>query len=389
VGYYSVASGNNQWLAAYVPFQGRELARYTYTTYFDFTHPNALGSGWISNDGSNNLVQDWLFYPWGQPWETAGASYDSHFAGNHAALQAPNLADFTMYDTYFRFYAPSPGRWHSPDPLGGDITNPQSWNRYAYALDNPCSVTDPLGLDPQCRFNVAMINANALTTPQFQAMQSEFESVLDHAGVGVSFVQPGNADYTITVSPYNPPRYDPKPRQNTVLGFTPTDPNTPVGASVAERGVLNYGFVLASNLAAMSSMSAATLGPAAGAVAAHEFGHWALPLPIDGKFQGIMGPSGGELTQTPIPSQFTALQAQRLQGRCQALHGTNNGSGGAGSGGGWTLGGPGGEFALTGGWESSLFWLQGGGEGAEFSNNCYMPDTPGEGCSSVTSTIKY
>ena len=42
-----------------------------------------------------------------------------------------DLADFTMYDAPFRFYAPNPGRWHSPDPLGGDITNPQSLNRYA------------------------------------------------------------------------------------------------------------------------------------------------------------------------------------------------------------------------------------------------------------------
>ena len=34
----------------------------------------------------------------------------------------------------------------SPDPLGGDITNPQSLNRYAYVLNNPTTLTDPLGL---------------------------------------------------------------------------------------------------------------------------------------------------------------------------------------------------------------------------------------------------
>src|SRR5579875_3960344 len=39
------------------------------------------------------------------------------------------------------------GRWLSPDPLGGDITNPQSLNRYAYALNNPTTLVDPLGLD--------------------------------------------------------------------------------------------------------------------------------------------------------------------------------------------------------------------------------------------------
>ena len=45
--------------------------------------------------------------------------------------------------------SPSQGRWISPDPLGVgavDITTPQSWNRYAYVLNNPLIFTDPLGL---------------------------------------------------------------------------------------------------------------------------------------------------------------------------------------------------------------------------------------------------
>ncbi len=32
--------------------------------------------------------------------------------------------------------------------LGGDITNPQSLNRYAYALNNPTTLNDPSGMDP-------------------------------------------------------------------------------------------------------------------------------------------------------------------------------------------------------------------------------------------------
>lgn len=40
--------------------------------------------------------------------------------------------------------------------LGGDITSPQSLNRYAYALNNPETLTDPLGLDPSdCRVNAS------------------------------------------------------------------------------------------------------------------------------------------------------------------------------------------------------------------------------------------
>ena len=50
---------------------------------------------------------------------------------------------------WFRQYASSNARWMTPDPAGlsaVDPTNPQSWNRYAYVLNNPLLLTDALGL---------------------------------------------------------------------------------------------------------------------------------------------------------------------------------------------------------------------------------------------------
>lgn len=40
------------------------------------------------------------------------------------------------------------GRFMSPDPLlnSGRPSNPQTWNRYSYALNNPLSIIDPTGL---------------------------------------------------------------------------------------------------------------------------------------------------------------------------------------------------------------------------------------------------
>ena len=48
----------------------------------------------------------------------------------------------------FRTLSTADGRWMSPDPFTGsyDITNPQSFNRYAYALNDPLSAIDPSGL---------------------------------------------------------------------------------------------------------------------------------------------------------------------------------------------------------------------------------------------------
>lgn len=39
------------------------------------------------------------------------------------------------------------GRFMTPDPTGGHRFDPQSLNKYVYALDNPVSLTDPTGLD--------------------------------------------------------------------------------------------------------------------------------------------------------------------------------------------------------------------------------------------------
>jgi RHS repeat-associated protein len=45
-----------------------------------------------------------------------------------------------------RLYEPSMGRFLSVDPLVGRASVPQSWNRFAYARNNPLRFIDPLGL---------------------------------------------------------------------------------------------------------------------------------------------------------------------------------------------------------------------------------------------------
>ncbi len=55
-------------------------------------------------------------------------------------------SESTLDHTLFRKYTSSLVRWLSPDPMAGDISNPQSLNRYAYVGNNPMNFTDPLGL---------------------------------------------------------------------------------------------------------------------------------------------------------------------------------------------------------------------------------------------------
>jgi RHS repeat-associated protein len=52
------------------------------------------------------------------------------------------------YDAENREQNPNQGRWLSLDPAGlnaVNLTNPQTWNRYAYVLNNPLSSIDPSG----------------------------------------------------------------------------------------------------------------------------------------------------------------------------------------------------------------------------------------------------
>ncbi len=50
-----------------------------------------------------------------------------------------------MYYYYHRWYDPSIGRFISPDPKPGSLSNPQSLNLYVYVVDDPLDHSDPSG----------------------------------------------------------------------------------------------------------------------------------------------------------------------------------------------------------------------------------------------------
>jgi hypothetical protein len=54
-----------------------------------------------------------------------------------------------------RYYNGNLGRFLSVDPVLGDRYQPQTWNRYAYAENNPIRLTDPTGRCPTCVVTVA------------------------------------------------------------------------------------------------------------------------------------------------------------------------------------------------------------------------------------------
>lgn len=107
-----------------------------------FPHVNPLGSITMETYYNGAVGTDVLHYPWGDTWTDAGLA-DYQFAGT-IWMDSSSSSDFATY----RLYRYDLGRWLTPDPVGGNLTNPQSLNRFAYALNNPTTLTDPLGLGP-------------------------------------------------------------------------------------------------------------------------------------------------------------------------------------------------------------------------------------------------
>ncbi len=132
------------WWSRNVALGGRSIGIY-FSNYVRFLHANHLGTTNFVTDGAGATLQDQRWYPWGQQWDYAGAQHDLHFA----SLEQPDSST-GLYPTQFRMYQPRFYRWLSPDPMGGDIMNPQSLNRYAYVMNNPVNFTDPLGLQGEC-----------------------------------------------------------------------------------------------------------------------------------------------------------------------------------------------------------------------------------------------
>jgi RHS repeat-associated protein len=120
----------------------RHLASYqSGTTYFDHTD-------WINNERLRTTVagttfSNWTSLPFGEGSSTPNPG-PLHFTGQ--------VRDTETGLDYFgaRYYGSNAGRFMSPDPSGllaQRPANPQSWNLYAYAMNNPVINIDPNGLD--------------------------------------------------------------------------------------------------------------------------------------------------------------------------------------------------------------------------------------------------
>jgi RHS repeat-associated protein len=133
---------------SYIPEPGGASVLWDPVNGTVFEHKDWLGSARVGSlipaSGGGSIIFDRAFAPFGETYDTFGsAGYPMNFTGNRNGI-----ATF-LYDTPNREDHPGQGRWPSPDPAGlaaVDMTNPQTWNRYAYMMNNPLNSIDPSGL---------------------------------------------------------------------------------------------------------------------------------------------------------------------------------------------------------------------------------------------------
>jgi RHS repeat-associated protein len=129
---------------ARVPLTGGGIAIYDPTGLVRYWHSDWQGTmRLVSNPSSPTYYWSGAYAPYGETY----ALGSNPFVTDFASLMGDTSGE--LNDATFREYNPTEGRWMSPDPAGlaaVDLTNPQSLNRYAYVMNNPTTLTDPLGL---------------------------------------------------------------------------------------------------------------------------------------------------------------------------------------------------------------------------------------------------
>ena len=109
-----------------------------------FEHQDWLGTERMRTTYNGGVEGSYISLPFGDGRGTTGTDLDA----NHYALLDYDAETATDH-AQFRQYSNTQGRWLAPNPYSGSYSmrNPQSFNRYVYAGNNPLAATDPSGMD--------------------------------------------------------------------------------------------------------------------------------------------------------------------------------------------------------------------------------------------------
>jgi RHS repeat-associated protein len=135
------SSGNTQ--NEYVLFAGRRIAQRTSSGSVYFYYADTLGTIHTITNGTGTACYDATFTPYGQ--EMLNPNISQTCSSNYRFTGYEYDSETGLYYAKARYYNPRLGRFMTTDPLSGNVSNPQSINRYAYVSNNPTNAVDPSG----------------------------------------------------------------------------------------------------------------------------------------------------------------------------------------------------------------------------------------------------
>ena len=147
---------SNNWKHTNVYAGGKQIGIYdgnvsAPTLHFYFDDP--LGTRRAQTNSSGVLEATYQSLPFGDglaqnPVTTTDDPTENHFTGKERDSETGEANGNDYFGA--RYYSSSMGRFLSPDPIFGEaarVHDPQQWNMYAYARNNPLAITDPTGMD--------------------------------------------------------------------------------------------------------------------------------------------------------------------------------------------------------------------------------------------------
>jgi RHS repeat-associated protein len=126
-------------------YVGSQRVAYFANSALHFQHQDWTGTERMRTTFNGAAEGSFTSLPFGDAFGTVSGTDGDPY---HFAMLDHDYTSDTDH-AQFRQYSSTPGRWMSPDPYYGSYnqSNPQTMNRYSYALNNPMSFVDPSGYD--------------------------------------------------------------------------------------------------------------------------------------------------------------------------------------------------------------------------------------------------
>lgn len=165
----------------------KRIAEIKPTMGANYTHSDHLGSTGVVTDSGGLQVQGIAYYPYGEVFSITGSSSRYKYTGKE-------LDDSTgLYFYSARYYDPVIGKFITADTIVPNPLDPEAFNRYAYANNNPLSYTDPTG---HFGFFAAFAIGFAFSATVTAIQGGDFGAILTNGFIGGLAAAAGNGAFT-------------------------------------------------------------------------------------------------------------------------------------------------------------------------------------------------